>query len=192
MALRENIDAFKKELSSQEQLLESIFRGERFFKRNKYKLIVFIVVIVGFVIAYVFLENLKTRNLHISNKAYIELQNNPDNQELIEVLKNKNKQLYRLFTFKQAIANNNTEVLKNLISEDKTDIIADLSLYLLDESANNSVLENYIKLQNGYKLLMNGNTSEADLLLKTIATNNFQFLEIVNAVGHYQFYKNQE
>ena len=70
MGLKENINAVKEELSTEEQFLESIIKGERFFKRNKKIIIGGLVLVALGIGGYIINDALKTQKLKESNIAY--------------------------------------------------------------------------------------------------------------------------
>lgn len=185
MALKDNIDTLKNELTTQGQFLESMIKSERFFKKHRKKLIILAVVIVLAILYYFVSGSIKQNNLIKSNEAYAVLQINPDDAKMLEELKSKNKPLFRLYTFQEAVKNNNTEVLNFLVAENSSDLIGQLASYQLGENANVTVLDNYIKVQEAYELLKDGKTQEANLILQTIPADS-QLLNIINALTHYQ------
>ena len=67
MGLKENINAVKEELSTEEQFLESIIKGERFFKRNKKIIIGGLVLVALGIGGYIINDALKTQKLKESN-----------------------------------------------------------------------------------------------------------------------------
>jgi hypothetical protein len=185
LALKEDIKALKDELTTQEHLLENIIKSERFFKRNKRKIIAIIATIIVGIFYYVISDTIKQRNLVISNKAYRVLQQDPQNSEMIETLKSKNKPLFRLFTFQQAVKSNDTEALSQLSAQNSSDLVGELSLFYLGKTENVKILDDYIKLQKGYEFIKEGKMQEASLIFQTIPADS-QLVSIINALEHYK------
>jgi hypothetical protein len=185
LALKDNINALKDELTTQEQLLENIIKSERFFKKHKKKILTILVILVVGIIYYVISGNIKERNLIISNEAYSSLQQNPQNSEALETLKSKNKPLYRLYVFQEAIKNENTEVLEKLIAENSSDFVGELSSFYVGKTDNVRILDSYIKVQKGYELMKEGKVQEAGLIFQTIPADS-GLMNIINALEHYQ------
>ena len=52
MAVKDNINYIKSEISSQEQFLESAIKGERFFRKNKKFFIIISIVLIIAIIGY--------------------------------------------------------------------------------------------------------------------------------------------
>lgn len=185
MALKDNIKAIKNELSTQEQLLENIIKSERFFKKHKKKILTILVILIVGIIYYGISGTLKQRNLKISNEAYMSLLQDPQNSEMRDILKNKNQPLYRIYIFQEAIKGNNTEVLNELIAQNNSDLIGELSSFYLGKTDNINILDNYIKVQKGYELLKEGKTQEANLVFQTIPADS-RLMDTINALEHYQ------
>lgn len=185
MALKDNIKAIKNELTTQEQFLENIIKSERFFKKHKKKIIAVVVILIVGVIYYLVSDSIKKRNLLISNEAYSALQQNPQNSEMLEVLKNKNEPLYRLYIFQEAVKDNNTEALNQLVTQNNSNLIGELSLFYLGKAENVKVLDSFVKLQKGYELLKEGKAQEASVVFQTIPADS-QLINIINALEHYQ------
>ncbi|MDR1460698.1 MAG: hypothetical protein LBI78_03560 [Campylobacteraceae bacterium] len=184
MALKDNIKAIKEELSAQEQLLESIIAGERFFKKHKRKVIASVIVVVILAIGYIGLNAMKAANLKASNEAYKILLDNPNDEKALSSLKSKNKPLYRAFVFTEALKNGDNETLKTLLAE--KDIIANLVAYQIQENVENDfILEDFIALRDGYELLRDGKTDEADMKFMTISPDS-SIMSIVKSLEHYQ------
>ncbi|MDR3346419.1 MAG: hypothetical protein LBS73_04505, partial [Campylobacteraceae bacterium] len=173
MALKENIEALKQELSAQEQLLENIIISERFFKKHKRAILSTAVVLLLLLVGYVGMKAVRANNLQASNEAYKTLLSNPADEEALSVLKGKNKPLYRAFVFKEALKNNDDEALRALTKEEKKDIISELAAYQLQENIQGSnILENLIVLEEGYKLLKEGKSDEASIKFMTIPSDS--------------------
>jgi hypothetical protein len=184
LALKENIKAIKEELSAQEQLLENIIASERFFKRHKRTIISFIVVLVILLTSYIGLGIVKESNLKASNEAYKVLINNPNDENALSILKNKNKPLYRVFIFTEALKSGDNETLKTLLAD--KDVISDLAAYQLGESMkSDAILEDFTILKDGYELLKDGKTDEANMKFMTISSDS-ALMSVIKGLEHYQ------
>ncbi|MDR3177808.1 MAG: hypothetical protein LBT96_02370 [Campylobacteraceae bacterium] len=186
MALKENIKAIKEELSAQEQLLENIIAGERFFKKHKRTIIALAIVAVVLLIGYTGLDIVKSNNLKASNEAYRVLLNNPNDEAALSSLKSKNKPLYRAFVFTQALKNGDNETLKGLLAE--KDVISDLVSYQIQGDARkDSIFEDFIVLKEGYELLKEGKADEANMKFMTISPDS-PIVNVIRGLEHYQPY----
>ncbi|WP_458701106.1 hypothetical protein ACKGJI_03150 [Sulfurospirillum sp. 1307] len=190
MGLKDNLDAVKKEIGTEEQFLESIIKSERFFK--KYKKIIIAVVVVLFVggSGYAISDYLNNKRLDESNKAYLQLKSNPNDKEALNSLKSKNERLYNFYRFEVAILNKDKKVLAELASYTKDPVISDLANYELasidGKKIEKSVLLNgFVNLQNGYNLLKEDKIKEAKLEFAKISLNS-PLKNIAKNLEHYQ------
>ncbi|MFK5881531.1 MAG: hypothetical protein QM482_04905 [Sulfurospirillum sp.] len=190
MSLKENINSIKEEIGAEEQFLESIIKGERFYKKYKRQIQVSVVAIILFAIGYTGYGILKDRNLRISNEAYETLSKAPNNKDALATLKDKNPSLYKVFLFKEAIKTNNIEKLETLSKDKDSELLSDLSLYQIAQLKNSKVvnsklLKGFSLLEEGFDLLKNGKITEAKLKFAQIDPNS-PLSKIVKNLEHYQ------
>lgn len=184
LALKDNLKAIKEELSAQEQLLENIIVSERFFKKHKRTIVALVAAIVIFLIGYVSINMIKAGNLKASNEAYRILLDNPNDKEALLSLKNQNKPLYRAFIFKEALESGDNETLRSLLTED--DMIADLAAYQIQDGIkDNSIMESFVILKDGYELLRDGKIDEANMKFMTISYDSV-VINVARGLEHYQ------
>lgn len=190
MSLKENIDAVKQEISTEEQFLESIIKGERFFKKYKKIIIVLVAFIVVASIAYAAVIYIHQNQIEKANVAYASLLKNPKDETALATLKSNDERLYNLFLFTQAINNNNTAELEKLSKLKSDSILADIASYQLasDNDANDvksELLRGMALLHVGYKFLLEGKVKEAKLQFAQIAENS-PAKNVANNLEHYQ------
>ncbi len=189
LSLKENIKSVKEEIGAEEQFLESIIKGERFYKKYKRQIQVLVVVAVLAALGYVGFDIIKNRNLRLSNEAYEQLSKNPNNQEALAILKDKNINLYNVYIFKEAIKTNNVEKLKE-ISNNSNKILADISKYQVEQienskTVNSELLKGFSLLEEGFDLLKENKITEAKLKFAQIDPNSPLF-KIAKNLEHYQ------
>ncbi len=130
LSLSENINEIKKELSSDEQMLASAFKIEKLYKKHKIKLF----TVIGLAIAYfggnAIIESIAQSKRESANIALLALQKDAKNSNALQELKANNPALFELFSYQQAIENNDTKTLQKL-SSSKNNILADASSYHL-------------------------------------------------------------
>ena len=156
-----NINDVKKELSSDEKVLESAFKLEGLYK--KYKLVIWGAgaAILFFFIAQAVMTGMKEMKLEDANQAFLTLQKNPDDASALKTLEAKNPALFELYTFSKAAKAKDVKALKAL-SSNKNEIIADASRYTaatLEKKPADSTLykdlalfdEAYLAIQSGDK-----------------------------------------
>lgn len=189
MALKDNIEAVKKEIGTEEQFLEGIIKSERFFKKYKKYIIAAIVILVVVGGIYATMNVMKENRLEASNLAYNKLLKDPKDTVSLKILKEKNERLYNFYRFQIALEKNDNEVLKELAAYTKDPVISDLAGYQLSgaekTTANSVLLKGFIALQDGYKLLQEDKISEAKMKFAQIDLNS-PLKNIAKNLEHYQ------
>ncbi len=184
MAIKEDIQAIKQELGAEEQFLESMIKGERFFKKYKFVIIGLVAFFLLFVAYYYISTAMEESRLNKTNETYELLLKNPSDTKLLEDLKGNNKPLYEAFLFQQANKTNNIEELKKVLTSSADPLLKDIARFETN-SGESQLFENLKILINGYALLKEGKTKEAKNIFNSIPpTSNLQ--EIVNSLNHYQ------
>ena len=194
MSLKDNIDAVKKELSAEEQFLESIVRAEGFWKKYKKIIITLAVLLVAIAFGKVLYDYMKQKSLNESNSAYLTLQQNPDDKSALESLKTKNPKLYELFLFSQEIKSTDASKLDALSSQISDPVLKDLltyqkaSLSKQDISSysmkQNALLKEFAILEEVYVLFKDGKSKEAKEKLSQIPESS-QLHQIAQSFKHY-------
>jgi len=194
LGLKENMNAIKKELSTEEQFLESVIKAEGFFKKYKKLLIIVAVLVIALSLAYVFYQSTQKSNLDESNRAFVALQSDPTNKTAIETLKSKNPRLYQLFLFSSEVKSNDPVKLQSLKSQITDPILKDLLTYqeasLLEKDLRDysmkkdALLKDLASLESVYLLLEEGKSKEAATILAQIPANS-ALNEIVQSLKHY-------
>ena len=190
MGLKENINAVKEELSTEEQFLESIIKGERFFKRNKKIIIGGLVLVALGIGGYIINDALKTQKLKESNIAYQALLLDANNSAAKELLKSKNTKLYELYLFESALKTEDVAMLKSIANSKENPILADIATYQLSQLDNSvalksEMLPNMVLLQEGYALLKENKIEEARLKFAQIDAKS-PLKQIAKNLEHYQ------
>jgi len=190
LGLKDNLDAVKQEIGAEEQFLESIIKGERFFKKYKKIIISTIIVLIVAGVSYSVMDFLNNKRLNESNKAYLSLKANPNDKKALEILKSKNERLYNFYRFEVAIKNSDKAVLKELSSYSKDPVISDLSSYefasLEGKTPKKSILlGGFVNLQNGYNKLKEDKITEARVEFAKISLNS-PLKNVANSLEHYQ------
>ena len=190
MSLKENIEAVKQEIGTEEQFLEGLIKSERFFKRyKKYIISLGIVLIVGGV-SYSVTNMIKADNLQVSNEAYSKLLLNNKDTKSLKILKNKNERLYNLYRLQIAVKANDITALKEILKTDNDQVISDLATYQLaslenTKIENSKLLRGFNLLRNGYNLIIKGKIEEAKLEFAQIDLNS-PLKNVAKNLEHYQ------
>jgi len=190
LSLKENINSIKEEIGAEEQFLESVIKGERFYKKYKKQILVSAVFVVLFSVGYVGYNFIKQRNLKASNEAYEKLLKTPSDKEALNILKDKNPKLYDVFLFQEAVKKNSIQELESLSKNDSDELLSDLSKYQLGQLKNSKVVQSkllngFSLLEEGFDLLKEGKITEAKLKFAQIDSNS-PLSKIVKNLEHYQ------
>jgi len=100
MSLKEDVNYIKKEISTEESYMESVFKIEKTWKKYKTSIIGLTTVIIISVIGFYVSQYFKEQNKIQANIAFNDLLKNPNNQEAIAILKAKNPKLYEIAQYK--------------------------------------------------------------------------------------------
>ncbi len=184
MAIKENIQAIKEEIGAEEQFLENLIKGERFFKRYKFTIIATVTCILVFAVGYSVNDYLKNKKLILTNLAYNNLQKNPLDKKSLEILKNGNEKLYLSFLFTQAKKNADEKELQKLLNTNLNPVLKDLAKLDIKDQ-NSEIYKNIQNLLKAYDLLSQNRLKDAKNIFSQIPTNS-QLQEIVKKLNHYQ------
>ena len=161
----------KKELSSDEKILESAFKIETIYK--KYKLMIWgiVIVLLLFFAGTKIMEAMKQAKLEEANRVFLTLQHKADDTSALAILKEKNPALYELFTYSQATKNKNIKVL-NVLTSSSNEVVSDVSKYTAAAIEKNPVYSKLYKemalLEEAYLALKSGDIKNAKSKLALI------------------------
>ncbi|CAA6810025.1 MAG: Unknown protein [uncultured Sulfurovum sp.] len=176
----------KKELSSDEKVLESVFKLETLYKKYKFLIWTVAIGLVAYFIGSNVMKSMHEQSLEEANKAFLTLQENDSDTQALAILKEKNIALYDLFTFSKASKDEDTKTLATL--ENSTNkVIADLSKYTvagLENKSSDSVLHKEMAiLQEAYLAMKSGDSKSAIAKLELI-TENSPLAQIATLLKH--------
>ena len=128
MSIKDDVNYVKKELSSDEKVLESAFKLETIYKKHKFKIWGVAAALVIFFGGKAIQESMHESQLETANEAFLVLEQNPTDKASFKILEENNPALLELFFYSQAVKNQDAKTLKTL-SSSKNEIIADASAY---------------------------------------------------------------
>jgi len=128
LSLKENMEAIKEELSSEEKFFESAVRTERFVKRYQKPLIAAVAVSLLAVVGAIGYQAYTNAKIESSNTAFNLLMVNPTDTKAEQTLKNDNPELYDLWKLSRGIAQNDVTLLEGLKSSE-TFGVSDIASY---------------------------------------------------------------
>jgi hypothetical protein len=195
LSLKENMDALKEELSSEEKFFESAIRTERFVKRYQKPLIGIVaaaVVSIAGVIGYQLYTDAKIES---SNAAFNLLLTNPSDAQAEQTLKKDNPELYDVWKLSRGIAQNDITLLEEL-KKSETFGVGDIASYEAAAIKSDiASLEQYTKKQGAFykdlallelavSLIEKGDVVAAHQKLALI-TEDSPLYQVAGALSHY-------
>src|SRR5574344_858306 len=112
MSIKDDVNYIKNELSSEEKFLESFVKTERFFKKYKKLIVVLIITVIVGSIAFLVKTKLDEKNLYEANIALSSFLEN-GNQNSLDELKEKNRDLYEIALYLDAVSKKADFLLKD-------------------------------------------------------------------------------
>lgn len=189
MSIKENLQVVKEEISSDEKMLESVFRIEAFIKKYKLLFIAIIVAGLGW-IAWLYASDYLKEQKAIKSTALMEkIQSNIEDESAWNELKKENTPLYEMMRFSYAIKNNNTQELEQMKNSSNPFISAYSSYEVASLTENFSSLKDgdfsdLALLQEGYLLVSKKDYTQALNKLNGIS-NTSELKDFALRIGHY-------
>jgi len=189
MSLKDNVNYVKDEISSEEKFLESFVKVERFYKKNKIVIISVVVIIIALVIGFFVTKSIQEANKLEANIALNKVLDNPKDNEALNILKDKNKNLYEIAQYL------NSKKEGKVIDVD-VKFLKDLTAYQKALEENSAEKLNSVSMQNDFLLkefaifnkavilTENGKYKEAKNTLKMIQSDS-KVNDLVNILKHY-------
>ena len=184
MAIKEDLTQIKQEIGAQEQFLESMIKGERFFRKYKKFMIIAIIVAVIAIIGFYSNKIINDNRIEDANLAYSKLILNPNDANALSILKEKEPNLYALFSLQQKLDKNETNGISELANLKVNPIVKDIILSQTGD-ANTQILSEYNALLKGFELLKQNKIKEANVEFDKIALDS-QLQTLVKNLKHYQ------
>ncbi len=193
MSLKNNLEAMKDEFKTDEKIFESAFRLERLFKKYKYLFIIVLVVLIGAIVVFEVDGYFKQKRAIKASEIYEQLLKEPNNQSLLDALKENAPQLQELFLLSRAIKKGDEDTLKQLM-QSQDSFVADFATYQLASlNQDLSLLYNVdskgfgdlAKLQQAYLLLKQKKDKQAHEILEVLDQQS-PLKEMAKIFLHYQ------
>ena len=161
----------RKELSSDEKILESAFKLETLYKKYKFVIWGVAVALVLFLVGRTVIVSLEEARLAEANQAFLSLQANPNDTAALKILEEKNPALYELYRYAQAVKKEDIETLKTL-SNSQNEVIADSSRYsaavLEKQTTDSKLYDQMVLLEEAYLAIQKGDMKSANEKLDLI------------------------
>ena len=166
-----NINDVKKELSSDEKVLESAFKLEGLYKKYKYVVWGVAAAVLIFFIGQTVMTSIHEAKLEDANKAFLTLQKNPGDAEALATLKSKNPALYELYSFHDAAKKEDVKALQALVGS-KNEVVSDSSKYtaavLENKPVDSKLYKELALLEEAYLAIKSGDQAKAKAKLELI------------------------
>ncbi len=194
MGTKENIEYIKNELNSEEKLLESVIRAEKFFKRYKKPIVVGVGVAIAALLVYFGYEWKKEHDIQKANLAYTRLLKNPQDKAALKELQSSSNRLYTLYLYQRALVGKDMKRLQE-VANSHDPILSDLANYhiavlkkdqnsLERYASNQSLLKEMALLEEAYLLMSKNKVKMARSKLDAIPANS-EALIYAKMLKHY-------
>ena len=187
VSIKDDVNYVKKELSADEQVLESALKLETYYNKYKYKIWTVLVVLVLFFVGKSLWETIQESKLDSANAALMILQKDSKNSEAIAVLRDSNPALYELYSYAEAVKSEDAKRLEELAGS-KNLLLADISRYssqvLASKSSDSAYYKEMSLIEDAYIALKAGNRSEAKAKLELIDARS-PVAPIADLLKHY-------
>lgn len=171
VSVQDDINYVKKELSSDERVLESALKIETLYRKYKFIVWSVVIVLILFFVGNRVMDAMHESKLEKANQAFLTLQTNSEDAQALQVLKENNPLLSELFAYSQATKKKDIKMLETLGSS-SNDIIADASRYtvgVLNRKPVDSKLYKELALfEEAYLAIQSGDTKKAKAKLELI------------------------
>ena len=175
MNIADATKGIKKELSSDEKVLESVFKLETLYKKYKFLIWAVVVGLILFFVGRNVMQSMHVAKLEEANVAFLTLQKNDSDAQALAILKEKNPALFELFSYAKASKNKDAKVLSTLKSS-SNEVIADASTYtvatLENKSSDTKLYEEMAIIEEAYLAIKAGDTKSANAKLDLIAEDS--------------------
>jgi len=189
MSLKENVDFVKDELSSEEKFLEGFVKIERFYKKNKFLIIAAIVIIIGGAIGFYVTKYVQSQGKLEANIAFNKVLENPKDSAALDILKDKNAQLFQVAQYLNAVKDGKTTDVEIKYLKDLTQYQKALEAKNVDQlntvsMQNDFLLKEFAIFNKALILAEQGKYEDAKTALKLIPEDS-KVNDLVNVLKHY-------
>ncbi|WP_121021671.1 hypothetical protein [Helicobacter vulpis] len=192
MEIKQNLKQVQEEFKSDEKLLESAFRLEKFYQKYKFWLWALVGLALLWWGAVQFLEHRKATHVQEVTALYNEVLQNPNNLALLDKLQRTAPNLYSLHAYARALKEKNLKALKELSTSSNTVVSALARYYSASYGRDLKALQglkleglqDWIALQQAYLSLQANPKSDVGAILAPI-TPSSSLYQIASLLRHY-------
>jgi len=128
LSLKENMQALKIELNSEEKFFESAVITERFIKKYQKPMIASVVAVILVVVGSIAYQMINDAKVERANQALNTLLMNPADKNALKELASQDKSLFELYSLSKALRENDLKALQTLQSASSPEV-ADIASY---------------------------------------------------------------
>ena len=187
MSIKDDVKYVKKELSADEQVLESALKLETYYNKYKRKIWVILALIVLLFFGKIAVDTVQNLRMNSANDALLTLQKDPKNSEALSALQSNNPALYELYSYAEAVKSKDAKRLEEL-AKSKDSLIADVSQYtsqvLLSKSSDSTYYKEMSLIEDAYLALKAGKSDVAKEKLELIDARS-PVAPIADLLKHY-------
>ncbi len=171
VSIQDDVKFVKKELTGDEKILESVFKIEELYKKNKFLIWGVVAALILFFAGKTAMDAMHEAKLAEANQAFLTLQIKADDTQALQTLKEKNPALFELFSYTQAVKKQDVKTLNSLAGSSNA-VIADSSKYvaatLENKSSDSKLYKEMALLEEAYLAIKAGDVKNARLKLELI------------------------
>ncbi|MEA3455375.1 MAG: hypothetical protein U9R26_02600 [Campylobacterota bacterium] len=187
MSIKDDVKYVKKELSADEQVLESALKLETLYNKHKRKIWTILALIILLFVGKIVFDAVQDSRMNSANEALLALQKDPKNSEALSALQSNNPALYELYSYAEAVKSKDTKILDEL-AKSKNSLIADISQYsgqaLASKSSDSVYYKEMSLVEDAYLALKAGKREEAKEKLELIDARS-PVAPIADLLKHY-------
>jgi len=170
-----NIADVKKELSSDEKVLESAFKLETLYRKYRFIIWAIVLGLILFFVGRSVMQTMQEAKLAEANTAFLTLQTKSDDAQALATLKEKNPALFELFTYAQASKNKDVKALTTL-KHSSNEVIADVSAYsaavLENKKSDSKLYKEMAIIEEAYLAIKSGDMKNAKIKLEQVTEDS--------------------
>jgi len=187
MSLKDEVEFVKDSLTGDEKVLESAFRLEKIYNKNKKTIWAALILIVVAFGGNAAVNAYQANKLDTANDALLALQANPADTIAKQTLKTNNPKLYELYTYSKAFDSKDVKTLESLNANgDK--ILADVAKYnaamLKSQPTDSKYYQEMVLVEEAFTALKDGKKEIAKHKLALIGENS-PVSNIARLLKHY-------
>lgn len=189
MSIKQDLKIAKEEISSDEKMLESVFRIEAFIRKYKMLFLALIFAGLGWIAWFYISDYLKEQRAIKSTALMEKIQGNQSDESAWNELKRENQPLYEMMRLSFALKNENIQELEQ-IKTSSNSFVANYANYELSSMTQNfstikdGVFLDLALLQEGYMLIGKKEYQQARNKLDEINTAS-ELRDFALRIGHY-------